>query len=210
MTHFRTYCIGAYDEEELCDKFSEYTKVPEYSKGELIPNEVVNFVEYYTTSKYNKPIRCKNKTLVKNGSGLVTRYRNEETTSGQRSEIFKEIMEKVFEPLYESFGEGWNSNCWRKNEDGVWNEYSTYNPNTVFDYFSEVEETTLGEMENPIETLCNSCGVFKDNEYHAFEDVGWFGYSETTKSEDEAKELVTKLIEGLEPDTPIYMFDCHI
>jgi hypothetical protein len=89
-------------------------------------------------------------------------------------------------------------------------EYSTYNPNTVFDYFSEIEETTLGEMVNPIETLRNSCGIFKDNVYYNFEEVGWFGYSEQVKSEEEQVKLVSRLIEGLEPNTPIYMFDCHI
>jgi hypothetical protein len=212
MTHFRTYCIGEYDTDELCEKFSEYTEVPEYSNGEIQMADVVSFVEYYTTNKYGngEPIKCTNKTLAKNGSRLTQRYRNEQSSPEKRHEIFKEIMQKIFEPLYKVFGDEWNSNRWRKNENGVWMEYSTYNPNTVFDYFSEIEETTLGEMVNPIETLCNSCGVFKDNVYYNFEKVGWFGYSEQVKNEEEQASLVSRLIEGLEPNTPIYMFDCHI
>lgn len=210
MTHFRTYCIGEYDTNELCEKFSEYTEVPEYSNGEVQIADVVSFVEYYTTEKYGDNIKCTNDKLVKNGSTLTKRYRNEVNAPQKRYEIFKEIMKEVFEPLYELFGEEWNDNRWRKDENGVWNEYSTYNPNTVFDYFTEIEETTLGKMENPVETLCNSCGIFMDNEYHNFERVGWFGYSEQVESEEEQRRFVSNIIEGLEPDTPIYMFDCHI
>ena len=36
---------------------------------------------------------------------------------------------KTFEECYEARGEDWNSNCYRKDSDGVWREYSTYNPN---------------------------------------------------------------------------------
>lgn len=32
MTHFRTISIGEYDEEELCNKYSEFTEVPEYEE----------------------------------------------------------------------------------------------------------------------------------------------------------------------------------
>lgn len=212
MTHFRTYCIGEYNTDELCDNFSEYTKVPEYCKGEVPMTEIVSFVEYYTTDKYEKNSlhRCQSAKLNADGSRLTKRFRSEEITPEKRYAIFREIMEKVFEPLYSTFGEDWNSNCWRKDKDGVWKEYSTYNPNTVFDYFSEIKETTLGEMEEPIETLCNSCGIFKDGKYYNFEKVGWFGYSEQVESEEEQERIVSRLIEGLEPDTPIYTFDCHI
>ena len=48
MTHFRTYCIGEYDADELYEKFGEGTEVPEYSKGAVPEEELIEFVEYYT------------------------------------------------------------------------------------------------------------------------------------------------------------------
>lgn len=211
MTHFRTYCIGEYDTDELCEKFSEYTEVPEYPMGAVSESEIVDFIEFYATNKFGSQKEVKNKELLKRGGALVSHYRVQAFQHNENiKDTFNEIMNRVFEPLYEELGDEWNSNRWRKNENGVWMEYSTYNPNTVFDYFSEIEETTLGDMVNPIETLRNSCGIFKDSVYYNFEKVGWFGYSEQVKNEEEQVRLVSRLIEGLEPNTPIYMFDCHI
>ena len=208
MTHFRTYCIGEYDADELYEKFGEGTEVPEYSNGEVPKSEIINFVEYYTTDKYGSRREIENKALQSKGNTLMTRYR---IAYGEEAETtFKQIMKEVFEPLYAEVGVYWNCNRWRKDENGVWTEYSTYNPNTVFDYFGEEEETTLGELENPIETLCNSCGIFKDNHYTDFEEVGWFGYSADTDKRKHDTEIVTQLLEGLPPETPIYRFDCHI
>lgn len=40
-----------------------------------------------------------------------------------------------FESCYERFGEDWNGNRWRKDENGTWQEYSTYNPNSKWDWY---------------------------------------------------------------------------
>ena len=202
MTHFRTYCIGEYDVDELYEKFCEQTEVPEYSRGAVPEEELIRFVEHFT-----KP---DNHGIVSHprAKKLVEDYEMADET--KRGELFKKIMEKAFEPLYKEYGETWNWNRWRKDENGVWTEYSTYNPNTVFDYFSEEDETTLGELENPIETLCNSCGIFKDNNYTDFEEVGWWGYSADTDKRQYDTAIVRSLLEGLPPETPIYRFDCHI
>ncbi|MBP5722485.1 MAG: hypothetical protein J6X18_02745 [Bacteroidales bacterium] len=210
MTHFRTYCIGEYDADELYEKFGEGTEVPEYSNGNVYEDDIIKFVEYYTTDRYEKDYlkRVTNKELVSKGNALIQRYRLPDEE--KRKQTFKEIMEEVFEPLYAEYGDSWNSNRWRKDKNGVWTEYTTYNPHTVFDYFDEEEETTLGELVNPIETLCNSCGIFKDNHYTDFEKVGWWGYSADTDKRKHDTEIVAQLLEGLSPDTPIYRFDCHI
>jgi len=39
------------------------------------------------------------------------------------------------EKLYEKYGDDWNSNCWRKDENDVWKEYSTYNPDSKWDWW---------------------------------------------------------------------------
>ena len=41
-----------------------------------------------------------------------------------------------FEELYEKYGKDWNRNSWRKNADGEWAEYSTYNPKSKWDWYS--------------------------------------------------------------------------
>lgn len=41
-----------------------------------------------------------------------------------------------FEEAYAIYGENWNGNRWRKNQDGVWKEYSRYNPKSKWDWYS--------------------------------------------------------------------------
>jgi hypothetical protein len=51
---------------------------------------------------------------------------------------FKKVYKKWwdgFDTLYQEHGEGWNGNSWRKNEEGVWCGYSTYNPDSKWDWY---------------------------------------------------------------------------
>jgi len=43
--------------------------------------------------------------------------------------------EFIFEILYSKHGESWNSNRWEINDEGVWTEYSTYNPKSKYDWY---------------------------------------------------------------------------
>lgn len=40
-----------------------------------------------------------------------------------------------FDECYTKYGKGWNSNRWRKDEDGKWKVYSTYNPLSKWDWW---------------------------------------------------------------------------
>lgn len=40
-----------------------------------------------------------------------------------------------FDACYADKGKDWNNNAWRKDDDGVWREYSTYNPNSQWDWY---------------------------------------------------------------------------
>ena len=42
---------------------------------------------------------------------------------------------KKIDKLYKLFGREWNFNAWRKDEDGVWREYSTSNPQMMWDWY---------------------------------------------------------------------------
>lgn len=52
-------------------------------------------------------------------------------------EAYKEDSkgETDMDKLYEEYGEEWNSNSWHKDEDGVWKEHSSYNPNSKWDWY---------------------------------------------------------------------------
>lgn len=47
----------------------------------------------------------------------------------------KEVVFDSFEQCYELFGEDWNDNQYRKDTDGIWREYSTYNPDSKWDWY---------------------------------------------------------------------------
>lgn len=40
-----------------------------------------------------------------------------------------------FDDCYSHYGTDWNSNRWRKNENGIWCGYSTYNPDSKWDWY---------------------------------------------------------------------------
>lgn len=47
----------------------------------------------------------------------------------------KEAIFDSFEQCYELFGEDWNDNQYRKDTDGIWREYTTYNPDSKWDWY---------------------------------------------------------------------------
>lgn len=51
-----------------------------------------------------------------------------------------------FEEVYKEHGKSWNYNRWRKCDDGVWREYSTYNPESLWDWY-EVGGRWAGTLE---------------------------------------------------------------
>ncbi len=51
-----------------------------------------------------------------------------------------------FDELYALKGEDWNDNRWRKNSKGVWCEYSTWNPNSKWDWY-EVGGRWPGQLQ---------------------------------------------------------------
>lgn len=42
---------------------------------------------------------------------------------------------KSFDEYYKLYGEDWNGNRWRKDDDGVWREFSTSNPQSKWDWW---------------------------------------------------------------------------
>lgn len=47
-----------------------------------------------------------------------------------------QVKELSLDELYAKFGEGWNGGTWKKNDDGQYEEMSTYNPKSKWDWYS--------------------------------------------------------------------------
>jgi len=48
----------------------------------------------------------------------------------------KKIKDGIsFADAYSIFGEDWNSGSWKQNESGIWENWSTYNPNSKWDWY---------------------------------------------------------------------------
>lgn len=216
MTHFRTYCIGEYDTDALYERFSEQTQVEPYKTGVVKDKDIIDFVEWYTKKGAEVPTSGLDivRKLGQKGRRFVKQYKDAEENGNEEgmNEAIGNIMEQVFDRLYAVLGYNWNLNRWKKNDKGILEKWSTYNPNTVFDYFSPIGVETLGNMEDPELSIAESCGFFvgDGNTYTRFENVGWFGYSESVMGDEEKIGLVKQAIKDLPPDTNIYVFDCHI
>lgn len=211
MTHFRTYCIGEYDEESLFERFSEHTEVAPYKQGDVSDEDALRFVLHYTRPSNMKDLS----NIVRHAVEKVS-DRMKKLIDGYNSGVTQiaEIMaDPAFKELYDACGQHWNSGKWKRNDNGKWETWTTYNPETVFDYFSMEQKTTLGEINHAARTIAeDSCGFFvgPDNSYTRFENVGWFGYSESVMGETDRINAVNEAIKGLPADTPVYIFDCHI
>ena len=138
-----------------------------------------------------------------------------------------------FEECYKKNGDDWNGNTWRKDEDGVWREYSRYNPDAHWDWY-EIGGRWAGKIvvkegveyvkpnfswgwpeddkRKVLEQRRTDTALLKDIEnvehlsaYAVVMDGSWIdnGY------EDMPKERIQKIIEGLDPDTRITFIDCH-
>lgn len=78
---------------------------------------------------YNENIKvpeyCRGEVTEKDKNNMVKYYRENEN---------KEYSS--FDECYAENGEDWNGNTWRKDENGIWSEYSTYNPKSKWDWYS--------------------------------------------------------------------------
>lgn len=140
---------------------------------------------------------------------------------------------KTFEECYEARGEDWNFNRYRKDSDGVWREYSTYNPNAEWDWYEiggrwpgkilvkegveyekpnfswgwseEDKKKVLAERRTDSALLKDIDNVEKLSCYSIVHEGEWICVGD----EDGNKE-VQDLLKTLSPDTRITFVDCHM
>lgn len=109
MSHFTVLVIG--DVDEQLAPFDENIEVPEYQRGLVSQEDKDRFLNLYQTPSTDRDY------------APITEEQAEEN---------KKLS---FDELYDKYGEDWNSNDWRKNENGEWAEYSTYNPKSKWDWY---------------------------------------------------------------------------
>ena len=110
MSHFTVLILGENPEDQL-EPFDEDLKVPEYQRELVSESEIESFLKTY--QNYDPERKWA------------------KITEGE-AERNKTLS---FDELYNIYGEDWNNNQWRKNEEGVWAEFSTYNPKSKWDWY---------------------------------------------------------------------------
>lgn len=209
MSHFTVLVVGVYPEEQLA-RYDEQIEVERYSTGVVNEENKQRFINYYTK---------------KDAYSKISEH------------LTFENAVLSFDELYEKYGDDWNNNSWEKNENGEWEEYSTYNPDSKWDWYSlggrwsgliQLKEGAAGEIGNP-GAFNNEVGIdqarkgdianfdelktfalVKDGVWYERGQMGWWACVSNEKADEEWDEEYRKLLEGLPDDTLISVFDCHI
>lgn len=110
MSHFTVLVIGENAEEQLAP-YDESIVVDKYKREIIAEEDKQRFVEFCTTFDEKRGY-----TKISEAEVVINK-------------------ELSFDELYAKYGENWNGNSWEKDENGEWSEYSTYNPNSKWDWY---------------------------------------------------------------------------
>lgn len=148
--------------EDSLSKYDENMEVDSYVYGKVEEYEKVSFLRHYNKKVIgdSKSLAkrfyddCHNKEgfftkaqlaekwgkkedEIEDSSYIeATPYWNRECYANWFKDIFPEVFEK-FAECYEENGEDWNDNSWKLNEEtGIWEEFSKYNPDSKWDWYS--------------------------------------------------------------------------
>lgn len=147
-----------------------------------------------------------------------------------------DILSK-FVDVYNENGDDWNGNVYKQNKDGVWEEWSTYNPDSkwdwyVYDTYSRYDGYLLtkdGEYTNEcrLSEIDLSKPNDKDTNYHLSDDtlpfcvvvdgvwheraeMGWWAITSNEKPKEEWEKEVKGLFSSLSADSEVTAVDFHI
>ena len=104
----------------------------------VIGNESLRDVMAPYSENLEVPEYCAGEVPEADRQRMVDFY-NEHTTG-------RHYALRTFDELYAEKGYDWNINRWRKGEDGVWREFSTYNPDSKWDWY-EVGGRWAGQIQ---------------------------------------------------------------
>ena len=204
--------------EDSLEKYNENIEFEPYVSGEVSDYEKVNFLEYYNKDKVDE-YALKNEfadtyTNVEESQSfedLKNKCDYKENRKhyisafvyGHKDEYSKFFIKKFpelfadFDKQYEEHGEGWNDYEWKKNDDGVWEKWSTCNKNSKWDWYSLggrwskciktksgefVDECFLDEIDwspfNPEDYEEETKKYWNGNEYRKLKDSVQYHYTE--------------------------------
>ena len=148
--------------EDSLAKYNENLETDPYASGNVEEYDKVSFLNHYNqdTIGDSKSLAKRFYDDCHNKEGFLTKaqlaekwcrkeediddakyieampYWNKELYVNWFKTIFPEVFEK-FAECYEESGNDWNGNNWKLNEEtGVWEEWSTYNPDSKWDWYS--------------------------------------------------------------------------
>ena len=107
MSHFAVMVIGK-DPEKQLKPYDENIQMPPTCKEQVEQEEMVRFFTHYSEEEQKKK--------GEQGTKII-------------------FTPEAFEEMYRKKGNNWNGNTWRKHTDGTWWEYSTYNPQSKWDWY---------------------------------------------------------------------------
>lgn len=90
---------------------------------------------YLTQKQYQEKFPHARNKETKDSWAFGLIYKNPEKWAEYFKQGYPEFWNS-FDETYAKFGKDWNGNSWRKDENGVWAIYSTYNPDSKWDGYS--------------------------------------------------------------------------
>lgn len=182
--------------EDALEKYDENKSVPEYSKGLVSNYDKCFFLRHSNEDIVDKKFEYRIYRRLYRRGKILPYYKQTEFNCGRDRYInymanqdkeyyvrcflieYPELFEN-FEKEYEEKGDEWNGGRWRINpENGKWEEYSTYNPNSVYDWYE-----LGGRWDSSIKT--------KDNEFvnECFlEEIDWTDFSPDDYEDEEIED----------------------
>lgn len=256
MSHFTGLVIltpeyaKTHDLEESLDQYYEGREVDPYKVKDVSDADKVSFISYYKDKEngdHDYGTMCEfivQAEFVMSFKDYQKKYGHNNYNSylcfiamNENKDEFAEFWKNKFpeafadfDRFYEEHGKDWNGNDWVKNaETGVWEAWSTYNPDSKWDWYDTmgrwsgfiktksgefVNEAMFGEIDfTDDKSDCFSlknppyCVVI-DGKWYEKGQMGWWGIS--TGDKENWDEEFAELITNIPDDSEVYNIDFHI
>lgn len=253
--------------EDALEKYNENREVEPHFVGKVSAVSKFYCVDNYAMSKdeknefYNKVIKHI-KGLKGDDFYTLEKYKEEykSSLSGKTDEEIKEQWARYlifayhdeleeyiinntnipsrFNDVYKLHGKEWDGNRCKLNDNGEWEEWSTYNPDSKWDWYSTdnwsrwngflrtkdgsyVNNCLLGDIDihtpngDKSDTLHFAddfypfC-VIVDGEWYEKAKMGWWAITTDDMSEEDWKKKVDELLSNLPSDSEVTAVDFHI
>jgi hypothetical protein len=151
--------------DDALAKYDEGLEYPEYCKGEVSDYDKVQFLDFYLVKKETAANKLdelawmrKFVNFMRGKKGFITKKDFYEQYPRAQKDGYRPYFNhlvwenkekyaefymrerydicKQFDKCYKKHGEDWNGGTWRKNALGVWCAYSTYNPDSKWDWYT--------------------------------------------------------------------------